>query len=88
MEQQQTSGSDSTISALHANRPITIQRISTGSKTLDNLLCGSIETKAMTEFYGPYATGKTQLCHTLCTMVSQDKSQGGLCGKSIYIYRM
>jgi DNA repair protein RadA len=85
MEQQQTSGSDSTISALHANRPITIQRISTGSKTLDNLLCGSIETKAMTEFYGPYATGKTQLCHTLCTMVSQDKSQGGLCGKSIYI---
>jgi DNA repair protein RadA len=39
----------------------------------------------MTEFYGPYATGKTQLCHTLCTIVPQDKSQGGLCGKSIYI---
>ena len=32
-----------------------------------------------------YATGKTQLCHTLCTIVPQDKSQGGLCGKSIYI---
>ena len=39
----------------------------------------------MTEFYGAYATGKTQLCHTLCTIVPQDKSQGGLCGKSIYI---
>jgi DNA repair protein RadA len=83
--EQQTSGSDSTVSARHANRPRTIQRISTGSRTLDNLLCGGIETKAMTEFYGAYATGKTQLCHMLCTIVPQDKSQGGLCGKSIYI---
>ena len=44
-----------------SNRPMTIERISTGSKSLDNLLCGGIETKAVTEFYGPYATGKTQL---------------------------
>ena len=68
-----------------SNRLKTIERISTGSKTLDNLLCGGIETKAVTEFYGAYATGKTQLCHTLCTIVPQDKSQGGLSGKSIYI---
>jgi RecA/RadA recombinase len=33
----------------------------------------------------PYVTGKTQLCHTLCTIIPQDKTQGGLCGKSIYI---
>jgi DNA repair protein RadA len=39
----------------------------------------------MTEFYGAYATGKTQLYHTLCTIIPQDKTQGGLCGKSIYI---
>ena len=35
-----------------SNRLKTIERISTGSKTLDNLLCGGIETKAVTEFYG------------------------------------
>ena len=67
------------------NRLKTIERISTGSKSLDNLLCGGIERKAVTEFYGAYATGKTQLCHSLCTIVPQDRSQGGLCGKSIYI---
>ncbi|MGB8024752.1 MAG: hypothetical protein WCF06_10590 [Nitrososphaeraceae archaeon] len=74
-----------TASAYHTNRPRTIERISTGSKTLDNLLCGGIETKAVTEFYGASSSGKTQICHTLCTIVPQDKSQGGLCGKSIYI---
>ncbi len=68
-----------------SNRLKTIERISTGSKSLDNLLCGGIETKAMTEFYGAYATGKTQICHTLCTIGPQDKSQGGVSGKSIYI---
>jgi DNA repair protein RadA len=62
-----------------------MQRISTGSKSLDNLLCGGIETKAVTEFYGEHSSGKTQISHTLCTIVPQNKSQGGISGKSIYI---
>jgi DNA repair protein RadA len=72
-------------SAHHVNRLKSIEKISTGSKNLDNLLCSGIETKAVTEFYGASSSGKSQICHTLCTIVPQDKSQGGISGKSIYI---
>jgi DNA repair protein RadA len=60
-------------------------RISTGSKSFDDLLGGGIETKAVTEVYGEFGTGKTQLCHTLCLMVQQPVSEGGLAAKAIYI---
>jgi len=60
-------------------------RISTGSKSFDDLLGGGIETKAVTEVYGEFGTGKTQLCHTLCLMVQQSVSEGGLSAKAIYI---
>lgn len=60
-------------------------RISTGGKNFDDLLGGGIETRAVTEVYGEFGTGKTQLCHTLCVMVQQDKSRGGLSGKALYI---
>src|ERR671924_1092648 len=60
-------------------------RISTGSKSFDDLLGGGIETKAVTEVYGEFGTGKTQLCHTLCVMVQQDAQAGGLAAKAIYI---
>ena len=62
-----------------------IERISTGSSELDNLLRGGIETKAVTQFYGDSCSGKTQICHTLSSIVSQDKSKGGVNGKCIYI---
>jgi DNA repair protein RadA len=62
-----------------------IERISTGSKNLDDLLAGGIETQAVTEFYGEFGSGKTQICHTLCVMVQQPRSMGGLEGKAIYI---
>jgi DNA repair protein RadA len=44
-----------------------------------------VETRAVTEVYGEFGTGKTQLCHTLCVMVQQDRKAGGLSGKAIYI---
>ena len=40
--------------------------ITTGSKELDKLLGGGIETGSITEMFGEFRTGKTQLCHTLC----------------------
>jgi len=40
--------------------------ISTGSKALDTLLQGGLETGSITEIFGEFRTGKTQLCHTLC----------------------
>jgi DNA repair protein RadA len=60
-------------------------RISTGAKSFDDLLGGGIETKAVTEVYGEFGTGKTQLCHTLCVTVQQGKKSGGLEGRAIYI---
>ena len=60
-------------------------RISTGAKSFDDLLGGGVETKAVTEVYGEFGTGKTQLCHTLCIMVQQDRKTGGLGGKAVYI---
>lgn len=61
------------------------ERISTGSKSFDDLLGGGIETKAVTEVYGEFGTGKTQLCHTLCVLVQQDMTAGGLAAKALYI---
>jgi DNA repair protein RadA len=44
-----------------------------------------METRAVTELYGEFGTGKTQLCHTLCIMVQQPASGGGLAAKAIYV---
>ena len=63
----------------------TRERITTGSNSFDDLLGGGLETKAVTEVYGEFGTGKTQLCHTLCLMVQQDRLAGGLGGRAIYI---
>jgi len=60
-------------------------RISSGSNSFDDLLGGGLETKAVTEVYGEFWTGKTQLCHTLCVMVQQDTLAGGLDAKALYI---
>ncbi|MCP8303868.1 MAG: DNA repair and recombination protein RadA [archaeon] len=62
-----------------------IDRIHMGSKNLDDLLAGGIETQAITEFYGEYGSGKTQICHTLCVMVQMLKEQGGLSAGAIYL---
>ncbi len=60
-------------------------RCSTGSKSLDELLLGGIETQAVTEFYGEFGSGKSQVCFTLCAMAKQPINEGGLDGGVIYI---
>lgn len=61
------------------------ERITTGARNFDDLLGGGVEAKAVTEVYGEFGTGKTQLCHTLCVMVQQPKALGGLGGRAVYI---
>ena len=63
----------------------TLRRITTGSYTLDDLLGGGIETHAVTELFGEYRTGKTQLAHQLCVNVQLDYEEGGLKGSALYI---
>lgn len=53
-----------TATEFHARRSELVC-ISTGSKVLDTLLGGGIETGAITELIGEFRTGKSQICHTL-----------------------
>jgi meiotic recombination protein DMC1 len=43
-----------------------VLKITTGSSKLDQIIGGGVESMALTEVFGEYRTGKTQLCHTLC----------------------
>uniref|UniRef100_A0A7S2FVY7 DNA repair and recombination protein RadB n=1 Tax=Octactis speculum TaxID=3111310 RepID=A0A7S2FVY7_9STRA len=56
-----------------------------GSSALDELLQGGIETGSLTEIFGEFRTGKTQLCHTLCVTCQLPLDQGGGEGKAMYI---
>jgi DNA repair protein RAD51 len=59
--------------------------ITTGSSELDKLLGGGMETGSITELFGEFRTGKTQLCHTLCVTCQLSVEQGGGEGKALYI---
>ncbi|MBY9001061.1 MAG: DNA repair and recombination protein RadA, partial [Candidatus Heimdallarchaeota archaeon] len=60
-------------------------KIPTGSKSLDTLLAGGVETSSLTEFSGEFRTGKTQICFQLCVMTAMDEKYGGLGSGIIYI---
>ncbi|XP_030371395.1 DNA repair protein Rad51 homolog [Scaptodrosophila lebanonensis] len=69
---------------LHQMRAETI-KLTTGSNELDKLLGGGIETGTITEIFGEFRSGKTQLCHTLAVTCQLPISQGGGEGKCLYI---
>src|SRR3989344_5317261 len=54
-----------------------VVKITTGSKNLDNIIGGGVETGAVTEVYGSYGSGKTSLAHQLAVNVQLPKEQGG-----------
>lgn len=62
-----------------------LDKCTTGSSRLDSFLKGGIETQAMTEIAGEYASGKTQLCYTLCVTSTLSSSKGGFDGSVIFI---
>jgi meiotic recombination protein DMC1 len=62
-----------------------VKKITTGSKILNSLLGGGIETMAITEAFGEFRTGKTQLAHTLAVTSQLPVSDGGGAGKVLYI---
>jgi DNA repair protein RadA len=63
----------------------TLKKISTSSATLDELLGGGIETQAITEFFGEFGSGKTQICHQLAVSVQLPEDKGGLEKNAVYI---
>lgn len=63
----------------------TIGKITTGSKTLDELLGGGIETQSIVEAHGAFGSGKSQLAHQLAVTVQLPRDKGGLEGKALFI---
>ena len=60
--------------------------ISTGSENLNGLLGGKgLETKSITEAYGAFGSGKTQLGLSLAVHVQMPKDKGGANAKAVYI---
>jgi DNA repair protein RAD51 len=59
--------------------------ITTGSAQLDALLGGGIETGSITEIFGEFRTGKSQICHTLAVTCQLPIDMGGGEGKCLYI---
>lgn len=49
-----------------------VTKISTGSEVFDNLMGGGFETSAITECFGEYGSGKTQIAHILAVSVQKN----------------
>ncbi|MEI6849785.1 MAG: DNA repair and recombination protein RadA [archaeon] len=63
-----------------------VNYISTGSNNINALLGGrGVETRALTEAYGAFGSGKTQLGLTLAVNVQLPVDQGGANGKAVFI---
>lgn len=48
-----------------------VLKISTGSANFDKLMEGGFESRAITECFGQYGSGKTQVAHALCVQVQK-----------------
>jgi DNA repair protein RadA len=70
----------------YAKKRENVHYITTGSKTLNELLGGrGIESRAITEAFGAYGSGKTQLGSTLAVNVQLPIEKGGSNGKCVFI---
>jgi DNA repair protein RadA len=62
-----------------------VGKIRTGSDDLDDLIGGGIEAGAITETYGRFASGKSQLGFQLSVNVQLPKDKGGMAGSVLFI---
>lgn len=60
-------------------------KIKTSSEAFDEVMGGGFETNAITECYGEFGSGKTQVGHQLAVNVQKPIDQGGFESKVIYI---
>jgi len=69
-----------------AERRASVSYITTGSKELDTLLGGrGIQSRAITEAFGAFGSGKTQLGSTLAVRTQLPIENGGANGKTVFI---
>ena len=62
-----------------------VQKLTSGSSALDELLGGGFETQAIVEVFGEFGSGKTQVGHQLAVNTILPLSQGGFDGEVFYI---
>lgn len=80
------SGSFGFVTALHIREQRrTMPRISTGSKALNQILGGGVETGSLTEIFGEFCCGKTQICHTMSVIAQLPPEHGGNNGRVLYL---
>ena len=62
-----------------------IGKLTTCSKALDSLMGGGLETQAITECFGEFGSGKTQIAHQCAVTVQMKEKDGGLNGDVVMI---
>ncbi|MCJ1343996.1 Meiotic recombination protein dmc1, partial [Peltigera leucophlebia] len=83
---EQISPTELTIELGHHRKRVV--KISTGSKQLDSILGGGFQTMSISEVYGEFRCGKTQLSHTMSVVAQASiplNDMGGAEGKVAYI---
>ena len=66
-------------------RRLSAIRIKSGSKELDALLGGGFETGSITETYGQFGSGKSQIAHAIAVRAQLPVEEGGANGSVIFI---
>src|SRR5207253_10227764 len=62
-----------------------VLRLTTGSKSFDELIGGGLETQTITEVYGEYGVGKSILCHQLAVNVQLPDRKSVVGGVALYL---
>jgi len=62
-----------------------VAKLTTGAKALDELLGGGLESQAITECYGEFGSGKSQIAHQLAVNVTRGLDEGGLDADTVWI---
>ncbi len=62
-----------------------VRKLKTLVPDLDNLLGGGMETQAITELYGEFGSGKSQIVHQMAVNVQLPEEVGGLAGSALFI---
>jgi DNA repair protein RadA len=62
-----------------------MKKLTSSSKAFDELMGGGFETQAITEFFGEFGSGKTQICFQLAVNAGLPYEKGGLEGEVIVI---
>jgi DNA repair protein RadA len=62
-----------------------VGKITVGSEAFNELIGGGIETQSLTEVFGEFGSGKSQIAHELAVTVQLPEERGGLDGECVFI---